>query len=210
MPFFLCQKLLTSFVRIFSAIDVADWSNKRSSIGGTDSPCLPYNFTITNRTIWHTHRCKAFNVRCMREDVWELVTIFFLHYTILILLLLNMNLDLWNTIVTIFVWFETFYTKNQSMVWFSTKFKFCSISVCLFVCLFHLCNLWQVHCAIAAQIAVFTWNFYSRLNWKTKVIISILTSWFCTVYTSVSVKVNLRQLSRILFYFFLSKPNEIR
>lgn len=52
---------LTFFVRIFSAIDVADSRSNKSSIGGIDGPCSPCVLTKMNRTHKQMKRCNKFN-----------------------------------------------------------------------------------------------------------------------------------------------------
>lgn len=52
---------LTFFVRIFSAIDEADSSKRRSSMGGIDGPCSPCRLTMMNRTHRPKNRCNKFS-----------------------------------------------------------------------------------------------------------------------------------------------------
>lgn len=53
--------IFTFLVRIFSAIDVADSSNNRLSIGAMDGPCSPCTLTKIKRTHRQKNRCNKFN-----------------------------------------------------------------------------------------------------------------------------------------------------
>lgn len=61
------KKNFTFLVRIFSAIDVADSSRSRSSMGAIDGPCSPCTLTKTKRTHRHRKRWNKFNATTIIE-----------------------------------------------------------------------------------------------------------------------------------------------